>query len=84
MSDVSNETMEIFKCIGDGLTADGVTNNMAVNMLGHVLLVDELLSKNNYQEKLQLSYTLAQSLQGESPKFLWSLPSSKQALLKSS
>jgi len=29
-----------------GLTVDGVTNNMAVNMLGHILLVDELLSAN--------------------------------------
>ncbi len=34
-----------------GLTADGVTNNMAVNMLGHVLLVDELLSKNKISGK---------------------------------
>lgn len=29
-----------------GLTKDGVTNAMAVNMLGHVLLVDELLRTN--------------------------------------
>ena len=36
-----------------GLTADGVTNNMAVNMLGHVLLVDELLSKNKISGKAE-------------------------------
>jgi len=48
-----------------GLTADGVTSNMAVNMLGHVLLVDELLNANKISgEAASVVYSGSESARG--------------------
>jgi len=48
-----------------GLTADGVTNNMAANMLGHVLLVDELLNANKISgEAASVVYSGSESARG--------------------
>ena len=48
-----------------GLTADGVTNNMAVNMIGHVLLVDELIKTNKISgEAASIVYSGSESSRG--------------------
>lgn len=41
-----------------GLTTDGVTNNMAANMLGHVFLVDELIKENKISGESHASVAL--------------------------
>ena len=48
-----------------GLTSDGVTNNMACNMLGHVLLVDELIKENKISgEAASVIYSGSESARG--------------------
>eukprot|EP00931_Biecheleriopsis_adriatica_P116630 TRINITY_DN92252_c0_g1_i1.p1 TRINITY_DN92252_c0_g1~~TRINITY_DN92252_c0_g1_i1.p1 ORF type:complete len:316 (+),score=43.26 TRINITY_DN92252_c0_g1_i1:67-1014(+) len=48
-----------------GLTVDGVTNSMAVNVLGHVLLVDELVnSKRISEHAASIVYSGSESARG--------------------
>jgi len=49
----------------NGLTADGVTKSMAVNLLGHVLLVDELISAGKITgEAATVIYSGSESARG--------------------